>query len=380
MWRGRAALSPNKPTGQIGPFRITGGPNRPVGDWSKIQFSTKKEEIEQFILNLFLAEMRKNDASIIAAKKNPENDFDFTLELPGGRVSLDLTEIIYRDAEGRPYAGDNIRIQSYTYAEQIRDAVMAKSAHYAGISGQPIHLLTYITHWRFHAHEVVIRLVQHMLQQSRPIMENVFFLSPLDETAATLRVLYPSANPLGGYELDRLKDDWYLTLNPANWELVTEKLQLPEKTMPRANPPAQIDDVQRVSHCWVEDDGRHVVIEIELSDGRTFGLRLPYDQLDFTAQALLQNTFAAYQRQVERGTVTDQQNFLANPMMVESSRIMRVQDGSHLLIQCYGRATLKEPLGMGSLLVDESHARDLGKQLLESADLMAQSRRSSQPR
>ncbi len=364
---------PIKPTGRIGPFRVTGAPDGPTGEWSKIRFPTQKEEIEKFVLELFVTEMRKGGATILNAKKNPENDFDFTLELPGGTISLDLMEIIYRDAEGRPYDGENIRIESYKYAEQIRDAVMAKSVHYGKAGTQPFHLLTYITHWRFHAHEVVIRLVQHMLQQSPPIMENVFFLSPLDDKSAVLRVLYPSPNPLEGHDPNSFKDDWYLTLNPAKWELVAEKRQSPEQTMPSAEPPAQIDDVRRIPHCWVEEDGLNVVIEVELTNGKTFGLRLPYDQLDFTTQALLQNAVAAHQRQVERGIVPPSESHIDDPMRIESFKVMRANDGSHLLVQCSGRGR-QGPLGMGSFVVDEGLARALGKQLLESADLMAQSR------
>jgi hypothetical protein len=41
---------PDKPTGRIGPFRISGGPDGPIGDWTKIQFPKQKENIEQFIL------------------------------------------------------------------------------------------------------------------------------------------------------------------------------------------------------------------------------------------------------------------------------------------------------------------------------------------
>jgi hypothetical protein len=81
--------------------------------------------------------------------------------------------------------------------------------------------------------------------------------------------LYPSANPLAGFDLDGLKDDRYLTFNPANWELVADKRQTLEETMSRANPPAQIDDVKTVPHCWVEDDGLHVVVEIELGGSET---------------------------------------------------------------------------------------------------------------
>lgn len=55
---------------------------------------------------------------------------------------------------------------------------------------------------------------------------------------------------------------------------------------------ARIEDVRFVSRSRVEDDGRHVVIEVELVSGGVIGLRLPYDQLDFTVQALLQNNHA----------------------------------------------------------------------------------------
>jgi hypothetical protein len=364
---------PRKPTGNIGPFRVTNAPGGPTAEWLKIQFSTQKEEIEKFFLDLFVSEMGKGGARILKAEKNPENDFDFTLELPNGKVSLDLMEIIYRDAQGRPYEGDNIRIESYKYAEQIRDAVMAKSVHYGKAGTQPIHLLTYITHWRFQENEVVMRLVQHMLQQSRPIMENVFFLSPFDDKSGALCVLYPSVNPLEGHDPNTFKNRWYLTLNPARWELTFDKRGLPEQEMPSEDPPAQIDDVRRIPSCWIEEDGLNVVIEIELTNGKTFGLRLPYDQLDFTTQALLQSAVAAHQRQVEREIVRSSKNYVDDPMRIESFKVMRANDGTHLLVQCSGRGR-EGPLGMGSFVVDEEVARALARQLLESADLMVQSR------
>ena len=211
---------PNKPTGRIGPFQVTVGREGPAGNWEKIQFPKQKEEIEQLILDLFVTEMRKKGATILGYKQNPQNDFDFTLELPGGRISLDLTEVIYRDEKGRPYEGEEIRIESYQYATQIHDAVMAKSIHYGKAVSQPIHLLAYITHWRFQPNELVIRLVQHMLQHSKPIIENVFLLLPLDNKSADLRVLYPSTAPLEGQDVSSVKDNFYLNLNPGKWEIL----------------------------------------------------------------------------------------------------------------------------------------------------------------
>jgi hypothetical protein len=48
-----------------------------------------------------------------------------------------LTEVIYRDEKGRPYEGEEIRIESYKYATQIHDAVMAKSVHYGKVEPNP---------------------------------------------------------------------------------------------------------------------------------------------------------------------------------------------------------------------------------------------------
>lgn len=147
--------------------------------------------------------------------------------------------------------------------------------------------------------------------------------------------------------------------------------------MSRANPPAEIDNVKLVPSCWVEEDGKSVVVEIELANGKTFGLRIPYDQLDFTVQALLRSALGAYQRQVELGSLPFDRNFVDNPMTVESVRVMRANDGSHLLIQAAGRTVPTEPLGMGSFRIAEPQARDLARLILESTDLMVQSRRRS---
>jgi hypothetical protein len=216
-------MAPRKPTGQIGPFTATMHPSGPTGRWDRISFPTSKPEIERLIVDLFLREIRKTDAAIHEVKQNEEDDFDFALVLPGGNVWLDVTEIVYREIPSRPYDSRQIRIDSYPFAEQIRDAVMNKSAHYGKAGTQPIHLLAYITHWRFWPSEVVIRLAQHLLAFSRPIAENVFLSLPLDSTAAAIRVLYPSSDPLEGHDPDEFKDHWSLTLDPANWQLQTDQ-------------------------------------------------------------------------------------------------------------------------------------------------------------
>jgi hypothetical protein len=206
---------PQKPTGTIGPVTIQVGASGVTGGHQKIEFPTNKEAIERLIVEMWAAETRKAGGSILSIKQNEEHDFDFTVELPGGTVSLDLVELFYRDGNGRPYDGENIEIDITRFAEQIRDTVMKKSRHYGRATDRPIHLLVYITHWLFWPADVVIRLAQHLLLETPPIIENVFLLAPLDSTAGTCRVLFPSRNPLEGWNPSEFKDQIYWVPNPT---------------------------------------------------------------------------------------------------------------------------------------------------------------------
>jgi hypothetical protein len=176
-----------KPTGKIGPVSVTARPTGPTMKWSAIEFPPDKERVEQIALDLFVAAGKKIGFSFREINRNAENHFDYTIELPGGRIFLDLAEVLYVDQAGQPYVSREKKIMTYRYAEQIYTTVMKKSDHYGRANTTPIHLLTYITHWRFQPNEIAIRLAQHFLQQTPPVMENVFLLLPLDGNEAELR-------------------------------------------------------------------------------------------------------------------------------------------------------------------------------------------------
>jgi hypothetical protein len=134
---------------------------------------------------------------------------------------MDLVELLYRDKEGKPYENNDIEIRIFDFAEQIRDTVMRKSQHYGKAGDTPIHLLLYVTHWRFWPSETVIHLVQHFLNQSPPIMEYVFLVLPLTATEGTARVLYPSRDPLEGHAPEDFREAKYLVLDPSKARIVS---------------------------------------------------------------------------------------------------------------------------------------------------------------
>lgn len=210
-----------KPTGDIGPVSATSTPTGATGGWNKIVFPKDKESIETLIINMWASATRRVGGTVHEIVQNKQNDFDFMLVLPGGTVSMELVEFMYRDGQGKPYDGDEIEIKSFDYAMQLAATVMRKSSHYGKVGGQPIHLLVYITHWRFWSNEVAIRLAQHFLNENPPIFENVFFIEPLEDKEGNARVLYPSRNPMEGRNPEEFKDHFSLTLNPGNWKVIS---------------------------------------------------------------------------------------------------------------------------------------------------------------
>jgi hypothetical protein len=215
-------MSPKKPVGQIGPYVVQSSQVGIAARWATVPFPENKAEIERKMVGYLEKAIAANGGIVLAVKQNDEANLDFTLNLPGGTVDLELREIHYLDGVGNPYISRNIRIQSSTYARQIFHAVQEKSAKYSAHSKVPMHLLLYITHWRFLPSEVVIRLVQHFLQQRPSIFENVILVLPIDDKEATVRVLYPSVEPLERRPPEEFSDHWYMNLDPASAEIHVE--------------------------------------------------------------------------------------------------------------------------------------------------------------
>jgi hypothetical protein len=135
--------------------------------------------------------------------------------------------------------------------------------------------------------------------------------------------------------------------------------------------------IAKVPNGTISEDGKTIWLRLIMDDGQEHQMEIAYDQLDFTTQALLQLAHGAYQQQVKTGNLPFEKNYITNPMSVEGYRVLRDQEARHLLIQCHGRQIPTQPIGMGSFRVDEQQARGLGRQLLESANLLKQTNEPS---
>lgn len=214
----------NKPTGNIGPNKVFLENGNYKLSWDKVIFPTVKEDIELYYCQKFAEQIIKAGGEIYAIKQNEENHFDFTLELPGGKVYMDLAEVIITDYKGNPYSTEQIKISYSEYLDSTLNIVIKKSKNYQSKSTTPIYLLLYCTHWRFIPNDEIIYLLQYYLINKKSCFENIFLYIPIDDIDGHLHVLYPADNlkfkNITPESAETYHTKFYLNLNPNRFELL----------------------------------------------------------------------------------------------------------------------------------------------------------------
>jgi hypothetical protein len=214
----------NKPTGNIGPNKVILENESYKLSWDKVVFPTVKEDIELYYCEKFAEQIIKAGGEIYSIKQNEENHLDFSLELPGGHVYLDLAEVIIPDYKSSPYANESIKISYSEYIDSILNIVIKKSNKYQSKSTIPIFLLLYCTHWRFIPNDEIIYFLQYYLVNNESNFENIFLYIPLDNIEGHLHVLFPTDNlkfkNITPEIAETYRNKFYLNLNPNKFELL----------------------------------------------------------------------------------------------------------------------------------------------------------------
>lgn len=210
-----------KPTGKIGSIKVQAGFGKVNKVWDTANFPKSKEEIENFFCDKFVSEFKRNGATFYSVERNKENDFDFTLNLPGGKVYLDLVEIIIKKpgVKGSPYTEKDVVYGYQEYLSQVINLIKKKNEKYKTKSTVPIHLLLYFTHWKFAPNDNVIPLIQHDLKKEELSVENVFLYSLHAKDKGELRVLYPvEKDYLDGVDIVEFRKNIFMNLDPNGWK------------------------------------------------------------------------------------------------------------------------------------------------------------------
>jgi len=212
---------PQKPTGNIGPIRLTTGPNGGKVEFLPVSFPKTKEDIENFIVHGFLNTARNQGILSFAIEnitRNKLDDFDFKATTSAGPRYMELMEIAPLEHLGTSYSQAPNSYKPYDFARYIVDKIMGKSDHYASPTDTGIILLLYVTGWQFKLNETIFKLLQYWTTQSRHCFESIYYYHPVSEESGMAQIIFPTrSEQWSGFNPDKYKAVTALILNPTKY-------------------------------------------------------------------------------------------------------------------------------------------------------------------
>lgn len=176
-----------KPVGTTGPIRLSReGVSRQL-----VEFPEGKREREAMIATLFVSNAgRFADplAPFSQLVQLPEDNLDFSVQTQRGQMYLELAEFAPLSDLGVTYETAPRHLSIGDLADLLCRRIREKSVK----QGRSDCLLViYKTHARFLVPPPAIELVRRRLQPDRPKFHKVYFLSPHDQTGATVSEVFP---------------------------------------------------------------------------------------------------------------------------------------------------------------------------------------------
>ena len=181
-----------KPSGFIG--SIVMKPDEKSAEFQAIEFPTRKDELERYIVNFVMSGLRQTGTNFYSLSadpvQNPEDDLDFTLPTRTGKEYLELMEVAALEHVGGSYDAGASSYNHGELADYVYSKVVGKAQRYAALD-VPVHLLLYTTDWRFRLAPEVLALLGYWLQQRTHPFKTVLYFVPDDATHGEAKILCP---------------------------------------------------------------------------------------------------------------------------------------------------------------------------------------------
>jgi len=215
---------PKKPTGEIGMMRLSAGEGDASAEFMPIPFPTTKPDIEEYIVKRFLAQASGTQVFPYcgcAVEQNPEADLDFTLTCADKKTrKLELMELAPLEHLRGAYAEAPNSYNSYDFAKYIVGKIFAKSQKYGRPSGSELHLLVYITDWRFLVSDNTIALVDWWLAHEPHNFTGIYLYEPIDQNTGLGILLYPSSHKSKDFDPEAFRGNVVWNADPKGWKPV----------------------------------------------------------------------------------------------------------------------------------------------------------------
>lgn len=212
-----------KPTGHSGTFRVSSpGDGTFSTEFQKINFPTKKAEIEKIIASWFVESLGKKESSegrrptfndLVA---NAERDLDFSVATERGTGLLELQEVAPLSG---PYTAAPTSHTPYDRAQYVLSKIHEKSNKYGSRGATERFLLIYTTHFSFSLSDTAINSLRVWLDQAPPLFDAVFSFAPLTWGEGVTEKLYPVPADLRDFDPETIKTNVCFNLNPSGWQL-----------------------------------------------------------------------------------------------------------------------------------------------------------------
>jgi hypothetical protein len=192
---------PKKSSGQIGPTKITTGPQGNLAEYLPVSLPDDKEELEKYFADVFVQrfnELLPLGPDIVIAKyvQNDTSDLDFCVECPIADY-LELAELNPRSEIFGRHAFRSGRLRVHEYARWIYFSLIAKKQRAYGATAKRTMLLLYCSHWQFFAHELLIQCLTARCKAVGVELSAVFCVSTNGQGLVLLdKVWPPDAAPI----------------------------------------------------------------------------------------------------------------------------------------------------------------------------------------
>lgn len=182
-----------KPRGRLGAIVIGSAP-RGAG-YQPLDLPATKEEIEEYVLAGAIAACAAKGATLYHLVASPErtreSDFDFTLRTKRGIEYLELTEVAPLQRTGKSYDRAPKSYSQGAMADLIFEHLVAKAEKYGGAPRTRVHLLAYVTDWRFVVSRGVLALVAWRWHKEVRGFSSLAYFVPETGQNGELTLLHP---------------------------------------------------------------------------------------------------------------------------------------------------------------------------------------------
>ena len=182
-----------KPSGVNGPVLISPGM---LPEFQRLNFPDDKAEMEAGVMRNALDISEKMQPSFYGligeVKPNPENDFDFSFAVKSGFEYLDLAEITI----GMDNGGHEKAPSSHLVGGLVDAAwriVESKDNKYGTRRESTVHLLLFITDWKFGLSPSCIKLLSVYCSNRSHKFKTIAYFVPLTPDDGIFMPIFPSA-------------------------------------------------------------------------------------------------------------------------------------------------------------------------------------------